>query len=145
MRGLTCVLALSVLLFTPVAVSRADEPVNPQQVKKAYDEALVQLKAAQDRKAELAKENEALAAKVEELKKQLADSQTQVESMKREIADNDDRTFYLRSYHAAWQNFIRRYPEVMARWKLYLGDSLLSVPQEVPDIINPEWPMQAQG
>ena len=105
----------------------------------------MQLKAAQDRKAELAKENDGLTAKVEELKKQLADAQGQVESLKREIADNDERTFYLRSYHAAWQSFIRRYPEVMARWKLYLGDSILSVPQEIPDLINPEWPVPVAG
>ncbi len=65
--------------------------------------------------------------------------------MKRDIADNDDRTFFLRSYHAAWLSFIRRYPEVMARWKLYLGDSVLSVPQEMPDLINPAWPMLMEG
>ncbi|HET6246381.1 MAG TPA: hypothetical protein VFE47_01685 [Tepidisphaeraceae bacterium] len=143
MRGLTIVLVI--LLLSSAGISRADEPVKPEQLKKAYDDALVQLKAAQDRKAELAKENEALTAKVEELKKQLADSQSQAETMKREIADNDERTFYLRSYHAAWQAFIRRYPEVMARWKLYLGESLLSVPQEAPDVINSEWILPAAG
>jgi septal ring factor EnvC (AmiA/AmiB activator) len=142
MRGLTFVLAI---ILTSATISRADDPVKPEQLKKAYDDALVQLKAAQDRKAELAKENEALAAKVEELKKQVADSQTQAEALKRQMADNDDRTFYLRSYHAAWQNFIRRYPEVMARWKRYLGDSILSVPEEIPDVINPEWPLPVAG
>jgi len=139
MRGRACVMA--VMLLIGATITRADEPVKPEQLKKAYDDALVQLKAAQDRKAELAKENEALAAKVEELKKQLAASQTQMESAKRELADSDERTFFLRSYHAAWQNFIRRYPEVMARWKLYLGDSVLTVPQGVPDVLNPEWPL----
>jgi septal ring factor EnvC (AmiA/AmiB activator) len=143
MRGLTFVFVM-ILLATPT-ISLADDPVKPEQLKKAYDDALVQLKAAQDRKAELAKENEALTAKVEELKKQLAESQTQIDSMKKQIADNDERTFDLRSYHAAWQNFIRRYPEVMARWKLYLGDSILSVPQEIPDVINPESPVPAAG
>jgi septal ring factor EnvC (AmiA/AmiB activator) len=143
MRGLVCVMGM-LLLFSS-AISLADEPINPEQLKKAYDDALVQLKAAQDRKAELAKENEALAAKVEELKKAVVTTQTQVDDLKREMADNDERTFYLRSYQAAWQSFIRRYPEVMARWKLYLGDSLLSVPQEIPDVINPDWPLPVNG
>jgi septal ring factor EnvC (AmiA/AmiB activator) len=134
-----------VLLLIPAAISHADEPVKPEQLKKAYDDALVQLKAAQDRKAELAKENEALSAKVEELKKQLADSQSQVESLKHDVSDNEERTFYLRSYHAAWQSFIRRYPEVMARWKLYLGDSILSVPQEMPDMVKQDWPSPVAG
>src|SRR5947199_6939188 len=111
MRAVACVMLA--MLLIPRSGVRADEPVKPEQLKKAYDDALVQLKAAQDRKAELAKENEALAAKVEELKKQLAAAQSQTESMKRQIADIDERTFFLRSYHAAWLNFIRRYPEVM--------------------------------
>ncbi len=71
MRGCVIVMA-AILLMT--AAAGADEPLKPEQLKKAYDDALVQLKAAQDRKAELAKENEALAAKVEDLKKQLAAS-----------------------------------------------------------------------
>src|SRR5258706_13525418 len=105
-RGYRCVLGM--VLLVSAATARAEDPVKPEQLKKAYDDALVQLKAAQDRKADLAKENEALAAKVEELKKQLAASQAQMESMKRQIADVDERTFFLRSYHAAWLNFIRR-------------------------------------
>jgi septal ring factor EnvC (AmiA/AmiB activator) len=143
MRRLIFIIAI--LLGATAALSQADDPVKPEQLKKAYDGALVQLKAAQDRKAELAKENEALAAKVEELKKQVADSQAQIDLMKKQIADNDERTFDLRSYHGAWQSFIRRYPEVMVRWKLYLGDSILSVPHEIPDVINPEWPPPMAG
>lgn len=148
MKGKTMrwlIFVMATLIAATAVPMRADEPVKPEQLKKAYDDALVQLKAAQDRKAELAKENEALAAKVEELKKQVANSQTQIDSMKKQIADNDDRTFYLRSYQAAWQAFIRRYPEVMARWKLYLSDSLLSVPQELPDLLNPDWPQPTAG
>jgi septal ring factor EnvC (AmiA/AmiB activator) len=133
------------VLLVSSGVVLADEPLKPEQVKKAYDDALIQLKAAQDRKAELAKDNEALAAKVEELKKQLSAAQSQIELQKREIADHEERTFYLRSYHAAWQNFLRRHPEVMARWKLYLGDSVLTIPQDAPDWLSPEWPFPTTG
>ena len=147
MRGCACgyMCALGLVLLVSAATARADDLMKPEQLKKAYDNALVQLKAAQDRKAELAKENDTLAAKVEELKKQLADSQGQVESLKREMADNRERTFYLRSYHAAWESFIRRYPEVMVRWRMYLGDGVLNPPQDVPDLLNPEWTLPSQG
>jgi septal ring factor EnvC (AmiA/AmiB activator) len=134
-----CATVMAAVLLIAATTTLADEPLKPEQLKKAYDDALVQLKATQDRKAELAKENEALGAKVEELKKQLAVSQGQIESMKREIADNDDRTFMLRSYHAAWQRFIRLYPEIMTRWNLYLGDSVLSGPKDTTDFFNPDW------
>lgn len=143
MRGCACVLLAVLLLFA--ACSSADEPLKPEQMKKAYDDALVQLKAAQDRKAELAKENESLGAKVDELKKELAATQGQLDVMKREIAENDDRTFVLRSYHAAWKNFLRRYPEVMARWKAYIGNSLLTVPQETPAWLTPDGQCAAEG
>jgi septal ring factor EnvC (AmiA/AmiB activator) len=119
--------AAAVLLFAVPATSFADDEVKPEQLKKMYDDALGQLKAAQDRKAELAKENESLGAKVADLQKQLAAAQDQVQTLKREVADSSDRTYYLRAYHAAWQKFLTRYPEVMARWKLYLGHSELTM------------------
>lgn len=133
------------LLLLSAAPSGAQDPLKPDQLKKAYDDALVQLKSAQDRKAELAKENEALGAKVEELKKQLSASQAQVDSYKHESAEYDDRTFFLRSFYAAWQGFIRHNPQVLIQWKTYLGDSVLSVPETAPDIINPQWPEPMAG
>jgi septal ring factor EnvC (AmiA/AmiB activator) len=131
-----CATVMAAVLLIAATTAPADEPLKPEQLKKAYDDALVQLKAAQDRKAELAKENEALGVKVEELKKELAASQGQIDTMKREIADNDDRSFMLRSYRAAWQRFIGLYPEIRSRWNLFLGDSVLSDPRDTPDFFN---------
>src|SRR5258708_6417152 len=114
----TTLLAAAIALFLIIpAGAFADEEVKPEQLKKMYDDALAQLKAAQDRKAELAKENDSLNAKVQELQKQLAIAQDQVQSLKTEVADNADRTYFLRAYHAAWQRFLARSPELMARWK----------------------------
>ncbi|HZL35739.1 MAG TPA: hypothetical protein VFC78_10555 [Tepidisphaeraceae bacterium] len=131
------VVLLALLLGAPGA--RAEENVKPEQIKKMYDDALVQLKAAQDRKAELAKQNEALAAKVAELSKQLAASQSQMQGMQRQIDDQAEKTFYLRSYYAAWQRFLHAHPDVTANWKFYLGHSALSIPRETPDLIDPAW------
>ena len=50
---------------------RAQDNPNPEQMKKAYEAAQEQLKAAQERKNQLAAENETLKANVAELQKQL--------------------------------------------------------------------------
>ena len=68
MRARTWAL-MALLLSATVAVAQ-DAP-KPEQLKKMYDDALAQLKAAQDRKNELAMQNEQLTAKSAELQKQL--------------------------------------------------------------------------
>lgn len=120
-------------------VYAADTPT-PDQLKKMYDEALVQLKSAQDRKNELAKENEDLKAKTEELAKDLAASQSQVQDLKRDVAENAQKDFYLRAYHAAWENFMARYPEVMARWKAFIESDVAAASPRMPPLIDPHWP-----
>jgi septal ring factor EnvC (AmiA/AmiB activator) len=139
-----CVWVIAAVLLCATS-GFADDQIKPEQMKKMYDDALAQLKAAQDRKAELAKENEALAAKVEELKKQLASAQDQIQTLKREVSDNDQKTFFLRSYHAAWESFIRQHPDLLAKWKMYLGDSVFSAPQEAPEVIPLNWPLSITG
>src|SRR4051794_21324468 len=98
----------------------AQEANNPEQLKKLYEDALAQLKGAQDRKNELATQNEQLTAKVAELQKQLDQARGEMLELKRQDAENAEKTFYLRSYHAAWQAFVDRYPELKARWKQFL-------------------------
>jgi septal ring factor EnvC (AmiA/AmiB activator) len=132
----TFLAAIIALLLAIPASSFAEDEVKPEQLKKMYDDALGQLKAAQDRKAELAKENESLTAKVQELQKQLAAAQDQVQSLKTEVADNADRTYYLRAYRAAWQQFLARSPELLARWKNYLGHSALAMPADSSEFLR---------
>ena len=118
----------------------ADTPA-PDQLKKMYDDALVQLKSAQDRKNELAKENEDLKAKAEEAGKDLAVSQAQVQDLKREVADNAEKDFYLRAYHAAWENFLRRNPELLMRWKMFIQSDIMAS-QKSPELLDPTWPQE---
>lgn len=117
-----------------------DHP-NPDQLKKAYDDALVQLKEAQNSKSVLAKENERLGKQIEDLKAQLAASQGQVEGLKRQVADNDQKTFSLRSNQAAWQSFMRAHPELLVKWRLFLGEDVLALPQEPGPWIQPCLPL----
>ena len=117
----------------------AQDANNPEQVKKLYQDALAQLKAAQDRKNELATQNEQLAAKVAELQKQLDAARGEMLELKRQDAESAEKTFYLRSHHAAWQTFVERYPELKARWKLFMEKDVLAAGNELPELVDPPW------
>lgn len=101
-----------------------DQP-NPEELNRKYQDALDQLKAAQDRKNELANENEQLKARIAELEKQLEDH-------KRASAQFAQQTFFLRSHYAAWESFIQRYPRLNAHWRVFLEADVLSAPAELP-------------
>lgn len=129
-------------VFTFGSFAYAADTPSPDQLKKMYDDALVQLKSAQDRKNELAKENEDLKAKAEELGKDLAASQAQLQDLKREVADNAEKNFYLRAYHTAWENFLRQNPELLAKWKSFLQSDIAAAPQRIPQLLDPRWPQE---
>ena len=119
----------------------AQDANSPEQLKKLYADALAQLKAAQDRKNELATQNEQLAAKVAELQKQLDAARGDMLELKRQDAENAEKSFYLRSHHAAWQTFVERYPELKVRWKHFLEKDVLAAGNGLPELIDPMWPM----
>lgn len=119
----------------------AQEPSNPEQLKKMYGDALTQLKAAQDRKNELATQNEQLTAKVAELQKQLEQARGEMLDLQRQDAENAEKTFYLRSHHAVWQSFVERYPDLKLRWKQFLEKDLLAAGNELPTLADPIRPL----
>jgi hypothetical protein len=133
------------LAVLPPASVRADDKQDPEQLKKAYDDALVQLKAAQERKNQLAADNEKLAGQLSDLQKQVDHMKGEMEEIKRAEAEQADRTFFLRSHYAAWQNFISRYPDLQGRWKAFFKNPLLTTPRAVPGSIELEWPTGAGG
>ena len=131
----------AVALAAGATIALAQDANNPEQLKKLYDDALAQLKAAQDRKNELATQNEQLTAKVAELQKQLDQARGEMLELKRQDAENAEKSFYLRSHHAAWQTFIERYPELKSRWKQFLEKDVLAANNELPKLLDPEWPL----
>jgi hypothetical protein len=133
MRRLFLAIAVLVLLTSG---AQADDKPNPDQLQKAYNDALVQLKDAQNAKNELASTNDKLIKQLEDLKKQLTASQARGRDLERQVSDNDGKTFYLRSFYAAWQTFMKGHPELMVRWKSYLGEDALAVPQEYRPLID---------
>src|SRR5690349_21387598 len=92
--------AATVLLASTLALAQ-DAP-KPEQLKKMYDDALAQLKAAQDRKTELAQQNEKLTAQIAEMTKELDRLRNEAVDLKRRDAETAERTFFLRSQYAAW-------------------------------------------
>jgi hypothetical protein len=142
LRGVVVALVgVAALVGSPGSVAAQENP-NPEQLKKAYDDALTQLKAAQERKNQLAAENEKLNSTIAGLQKELAAANARMEEMKRVDAEHAEKSFFLRSHYMAWQNFIKSYPEVLTRWKTFLGNEFVTPPEEVPaEIVDPVWPM----
>jgi len=119
---------LAVLLLATTGVFAVDDKPNPDQVQKAYDDALGQLKQAQNAKNDLAKENEKLGKQIEDLKKQLGVATARISGLERQVSENDEKTFQLRSVYAAWKSFMKLHPDLLVSWKLYLGADALASP-----------------
>lgn len=110
--------ALIVLACLWPTSAKAQEQKSQEELKKLYDEAVVQLKAAQDRKNELAAENEKLQARVADLEGRL--NQRDIEA-----SEYAERTWSLRARCAAWDRFISRHPDWKARWEAFLAADVL--------------------
>lgn len=115
LRWVTC--GLIVLGLTGVA--RAQD-VKPGDEETKLKEMKQELKDAQDRRAELAMENQKLLAHVAELDKANKAQAAQLEDLKRQAAGFADQTVFLGSHYAAWKQFIAANPDVRMQWELFL-------------------------
>jgi regulator of replication initiation timing len=133
----------AVLLFAQVTV--AQEQPKLEQLERDYKSALDQLSAAQKRKNELATENEKLVQEIESLKAQLQTSQEKVTDLERKAEKVAERTFFYRSYYAAFNQFLRLYPHIMARWQVFMENDLLTAPRPSEHLADPAWSTPAEG
>jgi len=117
-------------LLISTAFGYAQDTNNPEELKKSLADALNQLKAAQDRKNELATENEKLKAKITEQQKEVDDA-------RRVIAESAEKTWFLRSHFAAWENFLKRYPKLKTEWDVFLEAEPLSQQTTMPAFCEP--------
>jgi len=92
-----------------------------------------QLKAAQDRKNELATENEKLTAEITQLRKQLAEARSEVVAIQ-------DRTFQMRLENAALREFLRS-RGLLAQWKILMERAPLMFQLAVPEEIDTTSPL----
>lgn len=130
----------AVFALVPCSAARGQE--NPEQLKKAYDDALMQLRAAQERKNQLAAENDKLKQQIEALRGELAVAKAGVEEMKRVEAGYAEKTFTLRSHYVAWQQFMKVNPELTDRWRQFLGNNFLTASRPAPqDVLDRDWPL----
>jgi hypothetical protein len=119
------------------------EQPTPEQYKKMYTDALNQLKAAQDRKNELSAANEKLKKENAHLQQQMADLQKALAQLQDEKAHFLDRTFFLRSYHAAWRQFLKLNPGIGVQWEDFLGNSVPSIAPPQRGVFDLNWPLTA--
>lgn len=126
-----------ILVLLCATVVMGQENATPEQLRKMYDDSLVQLKTAQDRKNELAAQNEKLNEQVAALTAELERTRMQVSILERESASFAERTFSLRAHMAAWQRFMDYYPRLKARWDAYVGANLFSpsLVEPAPDLV----------
>lgn len=123
-----------IVLFLSVGAAMGQDEPRPEQFEKMYKDALVQLKSAQERKNELAMEKDRLARENEKLAAKVAELQKQVDAV-------SERIFTLRSQYAAFQEFLKRFPALKTRWRTFIEHDFLSIPQDVPPFIDPDWPL----
>lgn len=138
MRRRVCIWVAGITLMAASLASAQDQTTNtPEELNRKYQESLTQLKAAQDRKNELATENEKLTARIAELEKKLEDA-------KREASTFAEQTFHWRSQVAAWETFLNRYPLLSKKWKLFMEKSPLAAPTSLPDMGDLTAPLTAE-
>jgi septal ring factor EnvC (AmiA/AmiB activator) len=133
MRRLVCICIVGIIMATTPGSASAQDPSNPEELNRKYQEAVAQLKAAQDRKNELATENEKLTAEITQLRKQLADAKSEVVSV-------SDRTFQMRLEYYAFQEFLKR-RGLLREWKIFMDRAPLVFQLAVPEEIDTTSPL----
>jgi hypothetical protein len=119
--------ACVILLALSPPPAAAQDANSPEELRRSRDEAIAQLKTAQDRKNELAAENEKLQARLAEVEKRLADRD-------REAAAWAERTWFYRSHYAAWERFLSRYPRLREQWRAFLAMNELDPLNGMPEV-----------
>jgi predicted nuclease with TOPRIM domain len=123
----------------------AQEAPKYDELKNMYQQSLKSLKDQQDSKAKLATEKEELAKQVAELQKQLDVVTKDRDELARQATSYAEKTFALRSSYAAWQEFLKRYPSLHAKWRVFLDAELLKMGNDAPALVEPEWPFRVEG
>ena len=143
--------ALALSLGLATAAAAEDEP-KPEEWKRMYQDASAQLRAAQDRKAEMAAENAKLAAqnvklaaRAAELEKQAQAAAAQADVLRRDVDGFAQRTFCLRAFYSAWESFGRWDPAAVAAWRAFVGHTIPVFPDETPAFRDPLWPVSAKS
>lgn len=115
------------------SVALGQDELSSEQLRRMYDDAVAQLRTAQDRRNELAKENQKLRDRIAELEKQVK----KAESDRNLIAD---KTFQARAEREAFLSFLAINPSIRLQWQIFMEKSLLAVPGSA-DPLGTDWPL----
>lgn len=130
--------------FSLAPIARGDDASSPDQLKRMYDDTLSQLKDTQQRKTQLAADNEQLKAKVAELQQQLV-QQGKMTELEKQNAELAEREFYLQSHYTVWQQFLHQFPLLEIKWKSFINTDLATPRTDQPTLLEPYWPSIAQA
>lgn len=133
MRRFGGLILVGTAMFWLPALAVAADGLSSEQLKRMYDDTVVQLRTAQDRRNELARENEKLQARIAQLEKELEQTRENATAVA-------DKTFQARAERAAFAEFLRSNPAVRLQWQAYLQQNLLGTP-EVKDPLDRDWPL----
>jgi predicted nuclease with TOPRIM domain len=120
-----------------LAALSATAPAQSPPTAEQYQDALNQLKAAQDRKNELATENG-------KLRQQIAEAEKKSTQLTEQINNLENRAYYLREHYAAWQQFIEQNSAIRVMWSAYFANAEAN--NRIRDILGDgHWPFSIQG
>ena len=124
----------AILILATVSSSAAAlQQPSYEQLQSLYDDSLKQLAQSQDRKNQLAGENERLKARVAELETELAQLQRSMPA---------DNGFYLRHYRA-WKLFIEQHPALLDRFIAFINQASPLRENAVQMLFDPDWPFSS--
>lgn len=135
MRWICAVVAAGTIAIQ-VPHALAQDGLSSDQLRRMYDLAVVQLKTAQDRRNELARENEKLRTRIIQLEHVEKELQ-QVQAAANTLAD---KTFQARSERAAFQEFLTANPSICLRWQVFADQSPLGT-AAFCDPLGVDWPL----
>jgi len=121
--------------------ANAQEVRQPSDWKKMYDDASVQLRAAQDRKSEMANTIAQLTARVAALQTQLQAAQDQLNSLNQRFEADIARTYLLNAAYTGWESFTLQNPDVRDRWRAFWAFVPGGLKSDFPLVGDPQWPL----
>ena len=133
MRRLIAFTLVGMLLAAIPAGVLGQDGLSTEQLKRMYDDAVVQLKTAQNSRNDLARDNEKLKARLAQLEGELKQTQADANAVA-------DATFQARAERAAFVEFLHLNPSTGVQWHLFLEKNLLASPDPA-DLLDHNWPL----
>jgi hypothetical protein len=127
MRPASWAMVLACGLATTVAAQAVRQP---SDWEKMYKDVSAQLRAAQDRKSELAADNAKLTSRVAQLQGQLDQQSRRFE-----------QSVFLEAFYTGWESFTIQNPRVLDQWEAFWGQGLPLPPSDSALLFDPHWPL----